>query len=67
MLARVEGRLADAEHRTWERLQQEIDDAVEFEQDVAELTNEEIHLLRAPETGSVASAGFHLEYGRGRP
>jgi len=47
MLARVEGRLADAEHRTWERLQQEIDDAVEFEQDVAELTNEEIHLLRA--------------------
>lgn len=46
MLSRVEARLADAEHRTWERLQQEIEDAVEFEQDVAELTNEELHLLR---------------------
>lgn len=46
MLSRVEARLADAEYRTWERLQQEIEEAVEFEQDVAELTNEEIHLLR---------------------
>lgn len=46
MLSRVEARLADAEYRTWERLLEEIEEAVEFEQDVAELTSEEVHLLR---------------------
>ncbi|TVP54289.1 MAG: metalloendopeptidase [Halomonadaceae bacterium] len=47
MLARVEKRLADAELKTWERLQEEIDEAVEFEEGVKELTREELHLLAA--------------------
>ena len=47
MLSRVESRLAEAEARTWERLQEEIEDAVTLEQELAELTREEINLLRA--------------------
>ena len=47
MLSRVEKRLAEAEQKTWETLQQEIEEAVEFEQDVRELTREELHLLAA--------------------
>jgi len=47
MLARVESRLADAERQTWDTLQQEIEEAVEFEQGVKELTREELHLLAA--------------------
>ena len=47
MLSRIESRLADAEANTWDRLQEEIEEAVAFEQDVAELTREEINLLRA--------------------
>ncbi|MDX1588505.1 MAG: zinc ribbon-containing protein [Oleiphilaceae bacterium] len=47
MLARVEKRLGEAEARTWQRLQEEIDEAVEFEEGVKELTREELHLLAA--------------------
>lgn len=47
MLERVESRLAEAEERTWEQLQQEIEEAVEFEQEVAELTRDELNLLAA--------------------
>ncbi|XOZ34952.1 zinc ribbon-containing protein [Halomonadaceae bacterium KBTZ08] len=45
MLERVESRLAEAEERTWEQLQQEIEEAVEFEQEVTELTRDELNLL----------------------
>lgn len=47
MLARVESRLAEVEERTWDQLQHEIEEAVEFEQDVAELTRDELNLLGA--------------------
>lgn len=47
MLERVEQRLADAELKTWQRLQEEIDEAVEFEEGVRELTRDELHLLAA--------------------
>lgn len=47
MLARVESRLAEVEERTWDQLQNEIEEAVEFEQDLAELTRDELNLLAA--------------------
>lgn len=47
MLARVEAALVKAELATWETLRSEIEAAVEFEQDVAELTRRELDLLAA--------------------
>lgn len=47
MLTRVERRLADTENRTWETLKKEIDDAVEFEEGLERLTQEEVSLLSA--------------------
>ena len=47
MLSRVQERLAEAEYKTWQRLQDEIEEAVEFEQDLKEFTREELNLLAA--------------------
>lgn len=44
-LARIEKRLAEAEHNTLETLEKEIRDAVEFEQDLERLTKDEVALL----------------------
>ncbi|OOV86724.1 zinc ribbon-containing protein [Oceanospirillum linum] len=44
-LARIEKRLAEAEHNTLETLEKEIRDAVEFEQDLERLTKDEVSLL----------------------
>ncbi|PIE42867.1 MAG: metalloendopeptidase [Gammaproteobacteria bacterium] len=47
IIHRVESAVADIENRTWETIKKEVDDAIEFEQGVAELTREEIDLLGA--------------------
>lgn len=47
ILRRATDALAEAETSTWETLKEEIDQAVAFEEDVAELTREELALLRA--------------------
>lgn len=47
VLERVEKAIADAEVRTWETIKREIDEAIEFEYDVAELTRDELDLLGA--------------------
>lgn len=47
MLARVESRLAEAEEKSLATLRREIDDAVEFEAGLKELTREEVALLSA--------------------
>ncbi len=47
MLERAEKSIAQLEVKTWEFIRKEIDEAIAFEQDVAELTKEEIDLLGA--------------------
>ncbi|ARU55936.1 MAG: zinc ribbon-containing protein [Pseudomonadales bacterium] len=47
VVERLESSLADLELRTWETLKEELDQAIEFEQDVAELSKEELSLLGA--------------------
>ncbi len=47
ILERIEGSISSIEARTWDTLKKEIDEAIEFEYDVAELTREEIELLGA--------------------
>jgi len=47
LLAKVENSLAEVESKTWETVKEEIDKAVEFEQDLAEYTQEEVHLLKS--------------------
>ena len=46
MLAKVEKSLAEVETKTWESLKEEIDKAVEFEQGLADLTREEVSLIK---------------------
>jgi len=46
MLTRVEHSLADAESQTWESVKAEIDKAIEFEQELAEFTQDELSLIR---------------------
>lgn len=45
ILERIDHSIADVEERTWDTLKKEIDEAVEFEHGVAELTREEVDLL----------------------
>ncbi len=47
MVERVEKAIADLENSTWETVKREIDEAVTFEQELAELTREEVDLLGA--------------------
>jgi hypothetical protein len=44
---RVEKAIADLEEKTWAVIRAEIDNAIEFEHDLAELSREEIDLLSA--------------------
>jgi hypothetical protein len=46
MLTKVEKSLVEAESKTWEALKEDIDKAVEFEQGLAELTREEVSLIK---------------------
>ena len=46
ILERAERALADVEVKTWERVREEIDKAAEFEVGVAELTRDELELLK---------------------
>jgi hypothetical protein len=46
LLTRVEKSLAEAEFKTWESVKEEIEKAVEFEQELAEFTREEVSLIK---------------------
>ncbi|MCP5161546.1 MAG: zinc ribbon-containing protein [Hahellaceae bacterium] len=47
MLERAEKTIAQLEVKSWEAIKAEIDEAIEFEHDLAELTREEVDLLGA--------------------
>lgn len=47
MLERVESRLNQVERKSWDAMRESLDEAVEFEKDLEELTREEIDLLAA--------------------
>lgn len=47
VLERVDNALAALEERTWETVKDEIDKAVEFEEGLGELTQDELELLKA--------------------
>ncbi|WP_166264277.1 zinc ribbon-containing protein [Marinobacter caseinilyticus] len=47
MMERVEARLGELENRTRESLREEIENAVEFENELEEMTRDEINLLAA--------------------
>ena len=65
-LSRIEGRLADAEIKTYEALQQEVKDAVEFEYEVERLTKDEVALLTTWLTRDLQHLGhFVSTTGRG--
>ncbi len=66
VLDRLEKSLAEAEATTWEKLKEEIEKAVEFEQGVARLTREEWDLIKAYLKRDLkALSGFMAETGSG--
>jgi len=65
-LSRIEDRLADVEIKTYEALQQEVKDAVEFEYEVERLTKDEVALLTTWLTRDLQHLGLFVSTtGRG--
>lgn len=66
ILQRIDNSIVDVEERTWETLKREIEEAVEFEYDIAELTRDEIDLLGAYIKRDLKDLYFHVaETGEG--